>query len=375
MDFKAASAARGVGRISRTDIVFYHSCLYLSSGFVNFVQKILFIYNEELFLVPMANIVSYPLLLFSVYYAKIVSKASNKTEVPMRAVKESAYAKINLHLDVISRRPDGFHDIKTVMHSVSLCDDVTVTASPSPVTSVRMSVKGSNFLPTDEKNLAVRAALLYLKSAGLTASVDIRLDKKIPVSAGLAGGSSDAAATLRAMNKLFDRIFSDKALYRMAAELGSDVPFCLYGKTALCEGRGEIITKLPDTLKLNVVIAIANERVSTPGAYAELDREFASFDGSVPTSGEEYYSALLATLKEGKIPEGNLFNIFEKPVLKNCPKASRIKQLFYELGARVALMSGSGPSVFGIFDDAKKAEAARSALSSQRISAYIAKSV
>ena len=293
----------------------------------------------------------------------------------MRAVREKAYAKINLHLDVISRRTDGFHDIKTVMHSVSLYDDVTVTASPSPITSVRMSVKGARYLPTDEKNLAVRAALLYLQNAGLSANIDIRLDKRIPVSAGLAGGSSDAAATLRAMNKLFGRIFSDKALYRMAAELGSDVPFCLYGKTALCEGRGDIITKLPDTLKLNVVIAIANERVSTPAAYAELDREFSSFDGSVPTNGEEYYAALASNLKDGVIPDSGLFNIFEKPVLKNCPEASRIKRLLLELGAYTTLMSGSGPSVYGLFTDEISASEASRQLNHQGFKTFVAKSI
>ena len=189
----------------------------------------------------------------------------------MRAVKEKANAKINLYLDVISKREDGFHDVKTVMHSVSLSDEVTVIYSPSDTQNIRISLKGNRFLPTDDKNLAYKAAKLYLDSAAMRADIDIILDKHIPIAAGLAGGSSDAAATLRAMNKLFDKMFSEKALFKMAEKIGSDVPYCLYGKTALCEGRGEIITKLPDTLKLNVVIAVANEYVSTPMAYSELD--------------------------------------------------------------------------------------------------------
>ena len=324
----------------------------------------------------MQNIVSYPLLLFFVYYAKIVSKVSkNEMEEPMRAVRESAYAKINLHLDVISRRPDGFHDIKTVMHSVSLCDEVTVTASSAPVTSVRMSVKGAKFLPTDEKNLAVRAAVLYLKSAGLTASIDIKLDKKIPVSAGLAGGSSDAAATLRAMNKLFGRIFSDKALYRMAAELGSDVPFCLYGKTALCEGRGEILTKLPDSLKLHFVIATAGEYVSTPAAYGELDKLYSDFDGSVSGNAQMAYESLMSSFESGTLTQSALYNIFEDAVLPNCPRAAKLKHLMSEMGAIATLMSGSGPSVYGVFSDEISASAAAEKLKKDGCNAHYACSV
>ena len=219
--------------------------------------------------------------------------------MPMK-VTEKAYAKINLYLDVISRREDGFHDIKTVMHSISLFDELTVTYKPSPITNVRLRLKGSRFLPTDDKNLAVRAAVLYLDALKKNADIEITLKKKIPIAAGLAGGSSDAAATLRAMNRLFDKAFTERALYKMAASLGSDVPYCLYGKTALCEGRGEIITKLPDTMKLNIVVAVANEHVSTPRAYSALDGIFSSFDGSVSTGGEAYYSVLMDSLEKGK---------------------------------------------------------------------------
>ena len=148
----------------------------------------------------------------------------------MTVVKELAHAKVNLYLDVISRREDGFHDIKTVMHSISLADTITVSLSASKETSVRLQIVGNRHLPTDMKNLAVRAALLYLEKSGINASVEIKLEKCIPVAAGLAGGSSDAAAVLRAMNRLCGKMFSEKALYSMAAELGSDVPYCIYGK-------------------------------------------------------------------------------------------------------------------------------------------------
>ena len=142
----------------------------------------------------------------------------------MQVIKEKACAKVNLYLDVIARREDGFHDIKTVMHSVSLCDEVTVSYSPSQKTQVRISVQGNQYIPTDARNLAVRAASLYLEKAQLSADITIALKKHIPVAAGLAGGSSDAAAVLRACNRIFGRLFTERALAKMAAELGSDVP-------------------------------------------------------------------------------------------------------------------------------------------------------
>lgn len=293
----------------------------------------------------------------------------------MRAVKEKAYAKINLYLDVISRREDGFHDIKSVMHSVSLADEITVIATPSSTTQIKMFIKGNKFLPADEKNLAVRAARLYLETAQRNANIEIRLDKKIPVAAGLAGGSSDAAATLRAMNKLFGKIFTDRAMLKMAAAIGSDVPYCLYGKTALCEGRGEIITKLPDSLRLNAVLAIANERIATPSAYKKLDEIYSSFDGSIDTGGDEYYNQLISSMNScGQIPL-ELFNIFEKAVLPICKGATKIKSRLSDLGARSVLMSGSGPSVYGIFDTLEQASLASKLLSRENITAYAVKSV
>ena len=293
----------------------------------------------------------------------------------MKAVREIANAKINLFLDVIARREDGFHDIKTVMHSISLSDELTVVFKPSSVTNIKMLVKGSRFLPTDSKNLAVRAAALYLDTLGKTADIDITLKKRIPIAAGLAGGSSDAAATLRAMNRLFDKAFTERALYAMAADLGSDVPYCLYGKTALCEGRGEILTKLPDTLKLNVVVAVANAHVSTPAAYSELDKLFSSFDGTVYTGGDGYYEALSVALRSGNARLPELFNVFENAVFKSCPGALKIKNQLLNLGAQVALMSGSGPSVFGIFEKESDAMAACASLRNEKITAYYAKSI
>ena len=293
----------------------------------------------------------------------------------MRAVKEKANAKINLYLDVISKRDDGFHNIKTVMHSVSLFDEVTVVFSPSDTQNVRVSLKGNRFLPTDDRNLAYKAAKLYLDSAGISANIEVMLNKRIPIAAGLAGGSSDAAATLRAMNKIFGKMFSDKALLKMAEKLGSDVPYCLYGKTALCEGRGEIINKLPDNIKLNLVIAVADEHVSTPVAYLDLDSIYSSFDGSIETGGEKHFAGLMSSLSNGRIDANNLVNGFESAVLPKCNGALAIKNRLAELGAYAALMSGSGPSVFGLFENEDAARSALESLQAEGISAYFAKSV
>ena len=293
----------------------------------------------------------------------------------MIAVKEKAYAKINLFLDVCAKREDGFHEIKTVMHTVSLCDDVTVFYTPSDRTNIRVSVDGNRFLPQDSRNLAYAAAQLYLDRCAINANIDIKLKKRIPVAAGLAGGSSDAAAVLRALNKANKRLLTDKALSELSSELGSDVPYCLMGKTALCEGRGEIMTRLPDVFVGYAVIAIAGEFVSTPKAYGALDAVFSNFDGSVPTGGDEKYPVLKSAIDSGRLDVNGLFNVFEGAVLPECPKATAIKAELLTLGAKAAMMSGSGPSVFGIFDTLAKAENAASILSQKGITATVACSV
>ena len=293
----------------------------------------------------------------------------------MRIQKERANAKINLYLDVVSLREDGFHDIKSVMHTVSLCDEISVKYIPSKVKYIKIFAHGNRYIPTDGKNLAYKAAELFMERASITAGIEITLQKNIPVAAGLAGGSADAAAVLRAMNKIFGRIFTDKALAALGAELGSDIPFCLYGKTALCEGRGEIMTKLPDNLKLHFVIASSNEHVSTPKAYKQLDEVFSGFDGSVKTDSEIRYSALLSDMEEGTLSDASLFNIFESAVLPMCPKAAEVKHRLISLGAKASLMSGSGPSVFGVFSTEAEALMAKDVLKSDGINAHYAYSI
>lgn len=293
----------------------------------------------------------------------------------MKTVKERANAKINLYLDVLAKREDGFHDIKTVMHSVTFGDDLTVSVEPSERTEVRLTVSGNKYLPTDSRNLAVKAAYLFLERARLTATVDIEMVKRIPVAAGLAGGSSDAAAVLRALNKLYGKLFSISALNEIAAELGSDVVYCLYGKCALCEGRGEIITKLKTKLNLYAVVAIANEHMSTPAAYKAIDGVYADFDGSVPTGGEAHFERLIPALAKDTPDLGGLFNVFESAVLDLCPGAAEAKRELMRAGALAAMMSGSGPSVFGLFETLDAAKRGCFKLRAKKFKAYYAKLV
>ena len=259
----------------------------------------------------------------------------------MRVV-ERAYAKVNLFLDVTSCREDGFHNINSVMHSVSLCDDITVMASESDHCNIVISTNIPG-LSTGEDNLVYKAVSKYLSRYGITAKIEIHLEKRIPIGAGLGGGSSDAAAALRAMNRIFGRADRDELMV-MCAELGSDVPFCLVGGTAVCTGRGEKIVSIPDT-SYNFVIAIGSERVSTPDAYRALDNLYNNFaSGSYKPNAD--------------IPA--FYNIFES--VTKIEDVRKIKNIMTKNGAEMTLMSGSGPSVFGTFKSREAAEIASEAL-------------
>lgn len=293
----------------------------------------------------------------------------------MNTVKEIAYAKVNLFLDIVKKREDGFHEICTMMHPITLFDEVAVSIEEAKQTQICMRVDGGVHVPTDERNLAFRAAKIYLEYIGKNASVEIRLRKNIPVAAGLAGGSADAAATLRAMNRLFKKALTQKTLLALAATLGSDVPFCLSGISAICEGRGEIMVPFEMHRRLYFVVAVGNEYVSTPKAYGALDALYHDFDGTVPFGSEEALARLSEYLsgKSEHIPE--LYNIFEAAVLPICPQAQQIRKRMKELSAVAALMSGSGPSVFGIFKCASDASAAQAALAAEGYRAFAAASV
>lgn len=285
-------------------------------------------------------------------------------------VKEKAYAKINLYLDVTGRRDDGFHDILSVMHSVDLCDTVTLTSDRSDITEIKLTCNNSD-LSCDESNIIYRAASKYLSYFKINSKVNIHLEKNIPIGAGLGGGSSDAAATLRAMNKVFRKADIDQLL-ELATSLGSDVPFCVLGGLCVCVGRGEMFTQLPVSEQMTFVIAIGESRVSTPKAYAALDELYNNF--TVPFSDEEcsYNKRIKDMLLNGNIDIPH-YNIFEQ--VTKIDEIEKIKKIMTNNGAEYVLMSGSGPSVFGRFVDIDYVEKAYNSLIKNGFSAFVCHSV
>ncbi len=269
---------------------------------------------------------------------------------------ERAYAKINLFLDVTERREDGFHNIVSVMQSVSLYDTITLCAKISDRINIALTCDDLS-LTLDENNLIYKSALKYLAFYEIKADVKISLCKRIPIGAGLGGGSSDAAATLRALDKIFCRA-TESELIHLATQIGSDVPFCLIGGRALCTGRGEKIQRLNDTPLNHIVIAIGKERVSTPKAYALLDQKYKSFIGNTYTPLEY---------------KGQYYNIFES--ITDTADVLNIKEIMTKNGAEFTLMSGSGPSVFGIFATEYRTKVAYDALIKKGFSAYCCQTI
>ena len=256
---------------------------------------------------------------------------------------ERAYAKINLYLDVTGRRPDGFHTLRSVMQTVGLSDSVVVDVMPAREPSVTLTVRGRYRVPVGEGNLAHRAATLYMREAAMPFRVHITIDKRIPVAAGLGGGSADAAAVLRALNAAFDAPLSTEELCALGATLGSDVPFCLVGGTKLCLGRGEVMSDFSVPHDRHVVLINSGEKVLTKEAFRRLDEGGEAYDG------EALFSEFCAS------PMARLFNRFEDVILQDCPIARGLKAKLLEFGAESAAMSGSGATVFGIFRDKEAA--------------------
>ncbi len=283
---------------------------------------------------------------------------------------ERAYAKINLYLDVLGKRADGFHEIESLMQSISLRDELTLTLDRSKERSISLKIEGNDALPNDENNLILCAVRAYEEHRPIEGKLDILLKKRIPTEAGLGGGSADAAATLRALNRLVPDALDDCLLSEIAAKLGSDVPFCLRGGTHICRGRGDLLSHTKPLENLHLVIVNSGERVSTPKAYSDLDLAFGDF-GTV--EGRIDVNEALASLHQGG--DIKLFNIFEGVVLPLCPIAKSAKEALLSLGASAALMSGSGATVFGIFSSREKAENAEKALKDKFIFIEYAESI
>ncbi|HAN21322.1 MAG: 4-(cytidine 5'-diphospho)-2-C-methyl-D-erythritol kinase [Clostridiales bacterium GWF2_36_10] len=257
---------------------------------------------------------------------------------------EKAYAKINLTLDVLNKRDDGYHEIKTVMQTVTLCDILDVEKEKDI-----LIYSDKRFIPTDKRNLIFKACERFFEFTEIKSGAKINLVKRIPVAAGLAGGSTDAAATLRALNRLYKTKLSDDELCKIGATFGADIPFCIKGGTALCEGIGEKITALQHVPQMFVVISIGGEGMSTPVMYADFDKRtnlaYIDNDGMI--------NSINKGDREGII--SRLGNVFEEICIDKRPFVSVIKKLMLENGALNAIMSGSGPSVFGIFESRKMA--------------------
>ena len=263
-----------------------------------------------------------------------------------------AHAKINLGLAVGGVRPDGYHDISTVMQSVKLSDTLVFQKREEPGLFFRCSEKT---LPSDEGNLSYRAAALLLGERLEKEGLSIELEKNIPLAAGLAGGSADAAATLYAVNELFALGLSTEELLLAAKKLGADVPFCLVGGTCLCEGIGEILTPAPSLPPCYLVLAKPKVMVSTKEAYGGLapvsEREEISMDRVLSALEEKNFFALDAAMK----------NAFEEGVIAHHPEVGSLLAFLKEEGALCCRMSGSGPTVFGIFEEEEKAVKAKDA--------------
>lgn len=272
----------------------------------------------------------------------------------MIVLQKEAYAKLNLTLDIVGKRPDGYHDLQMVMTSVSLSDTVTVrlgTGKPWEVTA------DCGNIPQNEGNLCYKAARLYFDAALYDPNgLSISLKKRIPSQAGMAGGSSDAAAVLRLLNDHYGTL-TEPMLFELALRVGSDVPYCLFGGTALAEGRGEILTRLPALpAQMAYVLVKPDFAVSTPALFRAIDAS--------GTQVRPDNAAMQSAIEAGDLPLiGSLLqNAFEPEIVKDHPVVEEIRQVLLANGALGARLTGTGSAVFGVFDGEAAAERAAEAL-------------
>ena len=267
----------------------------------------------------------------------------------MKMIQEFARAKINLSLDILGSREDGFHEVEMLMQTVELADVVELSEIASGIkiqVDATEIFEGEN-IPLDEKNLAWKAAVAVQTYCDENFCVSIHLTKKIPAAAGLAGGSSDAAAVIRGMNKLFNLKLTTAELCEIGALVGSDVPYCIVGGTCLAAGRGEILTRLPDFKKFFVVLMKPRGEISTAWSYKTFDELPAEKIFHPPT--QEIIKLL--NLGEYEKTFAKLQNVLEAVALKKFPAIDRYKEKMLEAGAKFAMMSGSGPTLFALAED------------------------
>ena len=285
----------------------------------------------------------------------------------MITLYEGAYAKLNLTLDVLAKRDDGYHDIKSVMQAISLRDDIEIdigTGAPWRI------LCDKDHIPTDETNLAWKAAKVFFDTTGKDPDgIEIRITKRIPVEAGLGGGSADAAAVLRALNRHYDMPLSLPALAELGGQVGSDVPFCVLCGTAVVEGRGDRIHRVPDIPDCIFVVCKPEFSVSTPELYRKLDEKTI---GKRPDH-QAMESALLAGDLEKVVT--NVYNVFDPVVTEEHLELNYIKSIMNSYGAVGMQMTGSGSAVFGICSNFENAAVICNMLKDNYSQIYIAKPV
>ena len=283
-------------------------------------------------------------------------------------MQQQALAKLNLTLDVLGRREDGYHDMCMVMQSITLAD--TLTIKPSTGEGIHVSTN-FEFLPNDDTNLAAKAAKEFWDARGEAhQALEIDIDKHIPVCAGMAGGSSDAAAVLRGLNEQAGKPYTLMELAKVGEAVGSDVPYCVLGGTALAEGRGEILTPLAPLPKCHVVVCKPGFPISTPALFRKIDQ--------VDIVHRPDTAGMIAALEAGDLTgvARRLYNVFEDALNdQQRDSVNAIKNTLIEHGALGAAMSGSGPTVFGLFDDEEKAREAYQVLAKEYRESYLAQAV
>lgn len=285
----------------------------------------------------------------------------------MTTLYEGAFAKINLTLDVLDKRDDGYHDLKSVMQTISIRDDIEIDLDTGKPWKILCDKEG---VPTDESNLVWKAARLYFDTIGKEPDgIEIRIIKRIPMQSGLAGGSADAAAVLRALNRHYNNPLSILALAELGAGVGSDVPFCVVCGTVMVEGRGERLRKLPDMPDCCFVVCKPDFNCSTPELYRALDE---TVIGKRPNH-QAMESALLAG-DLGKVCE-NIYNVFDPIVTKDHLELNYIKSIYNSYGSINQQMSGSGPAVFAIVPDFEFAAVICNMLKDNYPNVFIAKPV
>lgn len=269
-----------------------------------------------------------------------------------------AYAKINLGLDVVRRREDGYHEVRMIMQTVKLFDELTFQLLEEDVIRIKTNL---GVIPVDDSNLIYKAIQLLKEQYGITKGMEVDLMKSIPVAAGMAGGSTDCAATLETASELFGLSLSQKELMELGVKLGADVPYCILKGTALSEGIGELLTTLPAMPDCYILVAKPPVSVSTKFVYESLDSKEIPYHPDI--------DGMVAAIKQGSLSgiTERMENVLESVTIPAHPEIDKIKSCMKEMGAENALMSGSGPTVFGIFKDAQTAERAADAIREQEL--------